>query len=95
MVAAFQPNLQGLVVVAGTISIVGKGMNDRIIELESKFSFQEDTIAELNEVVIRQQRQLDDMALQMTRLAEQLEDIMTQRTGGQLDSSADEKPPHY
>ena len=46
-------------------------------------------------MIIRQQRQLDDMALQMTRLSEQLEDIMSQRTGGQLASSADEKPPHY
>lgn len=70
-------------------------MNDRIIELESKFSFQEDTIAELNEVIIRQQRQLDDMALQMTRLAEQLEDLMAQRPGSQEASQIDEKPPHY
>ena len=70
-------------------------MHDRIIELETKFSFQEDTLLELNEVIIRQQRQLDELALKMSRMAAQLEDVLAQRQDGQPSSVVDEKPPHY
>lgn len=70
-------------------------MQDRIIELETKFSFQEETLLELNEVIIRQQRQLDNMELKMNRLTEQLEELMAQRPDGGTSAPVDEKPPHY
>ena len=34
---------------------------DRIIELETKLSYQEDTITQLNDVVCRQQNQIDEI----------------------------------
>jgi len=70
-------------------------MQDRIIELESKFSFQEDTIQELNEVIIRQQRQIDELTRKLAQLGEQLADVIAQRSEGQVTNPADEKPPHY
>lgn len=70
-------------------------MQERIIELESKFSFQEDTLQELNEIIIRQQRQLDEMARKLGHLSEQIADIAAQRSEGQAVMPADEKPPHY
>ena len=70
-------------------------MQDRIIELETKFSFQEDALLELNEVIIRQQRQIDDLVLRLERVTEQMADILAQRSGAQPGSYADEKPPHY
>lgn len=70
-------------------------MNDRLVELETKFSFQEDTIQELNEVIIRQQRQIDELTLRLNRLGEQMLDLQASASGGQSFSLQDEKPPHY
>jgi SlyX protein len=70
-------------------------MNDRLVELETKFSFQEDTIQELNEVIIRQQRQIDELTLRLNRLGEQMEDLQASASGSQSFSLQDEKPPHY
>ena len=65
-------------------------MQERIDELESRFTLQEHLVNELSEVIWKQQKQLD--ALQ--RLVGQLE----QKLGGDpglVDGKADEKPPHY
>jgi len=47
-------------------------LQQKLIELETKFSFQEDLLQELNEVVIRQQRQLDELLREMSALKDQL-----------------------
>ncbi len=70
-------------------------MDERIVELETKFSFQEDTIQELNDVIIRQQRQIDELSLRLNRLSEQFAELAAQRDGTQALAPADEKPPHY
>ena len=65
---------------------------DRLIDLETRLAFQEDAIATLDEVVTRQQRQLDVMLQQIDLLKERLE-----RGEGASESAADidERPPHY
>jgi len=65
-------------------------MQERIIELEKRSAFQEDMIAQLNEVVTAQQRQIDELTKQLAFLRETL-------VGGDLVKEADEEtpPPHY
>jgi SlyX protein len=63
----------------------------RLTELEIKASYTEDTLDRLNEVVVRQQRQID-------LLLRELADLKLQAPGA--DGSAprslrDELPPHY
>ena len=63
----------------------------RLTDLEIKASFTEDTLDRLNEVVVRQQRQIDQL---MRALAE----LSRQRPGDEgaaLPSLRDELPPHY
>jgi len=67
-------------------------MEDRLVDLENKFSFQEDIISELNAVVIRHQQQLDRMRLELTELRVQVSNLQTQSDTG---DSGDERPPHY
>ena len=65
---------------------------DRLIALETRLAFQEDTIATLDEVVTRQQRQIDEMSRRIAVLSERLE----QRDGAsEAVGSVDESPPHY
>jgi SlyX protein len=63
----------------------------RLTALEIKASFAEDTLDRLNEVIVRQQQDLE-------RLARELAELREQRTSGEppvFRSLRDELPPHY
>jgi len=67
-------------------------LNERIIELETKSSYQEHLIQELNEVVISQQKQID--ALQAS--VQSMSDYLKNNQGSQLARPDEEvPPPHY
>jgi len=67
-------------------------LNERIIELETKSSYQEHLIQELNEVVISQQKQMDALEASMQRMS----DYLKNNQGSQLARPEEEvPPPHY
>jgi len=67
-------------------------MQNRLVELETKISYQEHTIAELNDVVIRQQRQIDLLEKNVKRLQEHLQQSLPPDVGR---SDEEVPPPHY
>ena len=69
-------------------------MNKELEELQTHIAFQEHTIAELNEALIAQQKQLDVFRIELRLLREKLGDV-EQSLGSKPLSAADEKPPHY
>ncbi|KPF42555.1 SlyX protein [beta proteobacterium AAP51] len=70
-------------------------MEARLTELEIKASYSEDLLDRLNEVVVRQQAQID--ALQRALLALREQALAEPGTASQpgLASLRDELPPHY
>ena len=67
-------------------------MERRIIELETKISYQEHTIQELNDVVTTQQRQIDALEREMKRIRDHLKEA----SGSQIARpEEDVPPPHY
>ncbi|TLS66960.1 SlyX family protein [Mariprofundus erugo] len=67
-------------------------MENRIIELESRLTYQDHTISELNEVVIRQQKQID----RLEAVVEQLRAHLKQHGSSGLARPEEEvPPPHY
>lgn len=69
-------------------------MEEKLIELETKFSYQEDLLSDLNSIVTKQQRQLDEVINELSGIKEQLQDFLQRGSaGGSLESL--EKPPHY
>ncbi len=62
--------------------------DERVVELEVKYAHLERTVSELNEVLYRQQRELDALKETLRRLQDKSEP-------GLVDASAQEKPPHY
>jgi len=67
-------------------------MNNRIIELETKISYQDHIIGELNDVVTNQQRQID----QLENVVEQLRQHLKQSGGTGIARPEEESPPpHY
>lgn len=63
----------------------------RLTELEIKASFTEDLVEQLNQVVIRQQQQIDLLLRELVLLKEQ----QRNSGGGEFRSLRDERPPHY
>ena len=63
----------------------------RLNALEIKASFTEDLVEQLNQIIIRQQQDLDALARQIGQLREQLPEPGT----GQPRGARDELPPHY
>jgi SlyX protein len=63
----------------------------RLNELEVKASFADDLLEQLNDVVHRQQLQIDRLAQQLMQLRQQAEDPES----GTFRSLRDELPPHY
>ncbi len=66
-------------------------MEARLIEIEIKLSYAEDTLEALNRTVFRQQEQIDQLQQLVIRLSHQLQDMAPQERREQ----AEERPPHY
>ena len=65
---------------------------ERLIELETKLAFQETTIQELNEVITRQQGQLDILQAAILELHGRMKSFSEEAT---RDPSEEPPPPHY
>ena len=68
----------------------------RIISIETKIAYQEDTIAQLNDVVCNQQTQIDILERLTQQLIARVRDLSeaSVQSSGEF-SAADERPPHY
>ncbi len=68
------------------------GLEDRMINLEAKFAYQDHTIQELNEVMIRQQIQIDTLENKLRHIQNHLKNIAS----SDLERPENEAPPpHY
>ncbi|MAR91734.1 MAG: SlyX family protein [Pseudomonadota bacterium] len=66
-------------------------MENRIIDIETRLAFQDDTINQLSDVIYRQQQQIDQLDKTVQLLVDRLQDLL--RNGPE--KVLDEKPPHY
>ncbi len=64
----------------------------RITELETKVAYQEHTIQELNDVIYKQQQQIDKVEIMCQHLMDRIQTLSDTGSG---ESSANERPPHY
>jgi len=69
-------------------------LEEALIDLQTRVAFQEDTINQLNEVVVRQDGELLLIKEQLRMLAERLNDVSRQPSQGE-GGLVDERPPHY
>ncbi|HEX6962717.1 MAG TPA: SlyX family protein [Lacipirellula sp.] len=67
-------------------------IQNRVQAVEERLMFQQRLLDELNEVVLGQQKRLDDLVRQIGKLADALQRLADASPGGELPH---EKPPHY
>lgn len=66
-------------------------LEERVMDLESRLAFQDDTIQALNDVLVAQQRSVERLQLQMAALLKRQEEM-----GGQFEAFEEQAPPpHY
>lgn len=65
---------------------------DRLMDLETRIAFQEETLRVLDEVVTRQQKQIEMLEHTCRQLAERVARVGQDIHRG---TAADEVPPHY
>lgn len=65
--------------------------DQRLIDLETRIAFQEDSIQALSDEIYRQQKELDRLQQLCNLMLQQLQDV---NAGGPT-GPVDEKPPHY
>ncbi len=67
-------------------------MDDRLIDLETRFAFQEQAIAELSDVVARQQQEIATLGLQLEQLRQRLAALPLSDIARPEEETP---PPHY
>jgi SlyX protein len=71
-----------------------KDFTNDLIELETRLAYQEDTIHQLNSVVVQQDATILQLQQQMRLLAKRIEELSFTQTGDDNEIS-NERPPHY
>lgn len=67
-------------------------IEERLVNIETKISFQEDLVEELNKVVCQQQQKLNQLEAVCTSLARHIQSLAE---AGNESKPANEMPPHY
>lgn len=67
-------------------------MEERFIDLEIRLAHQEAMIQDLNDVIVRQQKDIDFLTLTLSRLREQ---VQAQADNMQSSPQDEAPPPHY
>jgi len=67
-------------------------VENRVTELENIVAFQDDTIKQLNDVIAKQQRQIDQLAADLSELKQQFKVIMPAMVAN---ANEETPPPHY
>lgn len=65
---------------------------ERLIEIETKIAYQEQTVKELNEAICQQQNQIDQLQATCNLLIKRLTSLADTLPAN---DPLDEKPPHY
>ena len=68
-------------------------LSARVDELESRLAFQEDTLAQLNDVIAAQDANIRGLVAALRELGDKYRDLSFEVDRG--GKGADEKPPHY
>ena len=67
-------------------------IEERLVKIETKITFQEDLIEELNKVVYQQRKKLDQLESVCESLVRHIESLAE---AGNESKPANERPPHY
>ncbi|MEX2335180.1 MAG: SlyX family protein [Pseudohongiella sp.] len=67
-----------------------------LVDLQTRFAFQEDSLQALNEIVTRQQQQIETLTRELGLHREKLAELLEAQSESMVQSGvAEDRPPHY
>ncbi len=67
--------------------------SEQLVDLQSRVAFQENTLNQIDAVVVSQQQQIDKLERAVAVLAQRLGSL--EQVSGLVDGTDDQPPPHY
>ncbi|MEJ2416033.1 MAG: SlyX family protein [Exilibacterium sp.] len=71
-----------------------KSLEETVVDLQTRLTFQEDTLQHLNITIAKQDTVITELREQMRSLATKFKDLMSE-VEQQHSSTYDDRPPHY
>lgn len=68
---------------------------EQLIDVQTRVAYQEDTLAQLNDVITKQDAEIVQLKQQMRLLALRLDELMRNPLQGDDADITNERPPHY
>lgn len=69
-------------------------IEEQLIDVQTRVAYQEDTLAQLNEVITRQDAEIIQLKQQLRLLVQRIDEL-SQNAGQVAGELVEERPPHY
>jgi SlyX protein len=69
-------------------------IEEQLIDVQTRVAYQEDTLAQLNEVITRQDAEIIQLKQQLRLLVQRIDEL-SQGAGQVAGELVEERPPHY
>jgi SlyX protein len=70
-------------------------IEEQLIDVQTRVAYQEDTLAQLNEVITKQDAEIVQLKQQMRLLAQRLDELARDPAQGDDTEITNDRPPHY
>ncbi len=70
-------------------------IEEQLIDVQTRVAYQEDTLAQLNDVITKQDIEIVQLKQQVRLLAQRLDEMARDPLQGDEADVANERPPHY
>lgn len=70
-------------------------MNDKLIDLQTRVAYQEDTLIHLDQVITKQDADIIQLQQQVRLLAKRLDESLFAQEQNAGDGEFNDRPPHY
>jgi SlyX protein len=70
-------------------------LEEQLIDVQTRVAYQEDTLAQLNDVITKQDVELVQLKQQVRLLAQRLDELARDPSQAGDNDITNEKPPHY
>lgn len=70
-------------------------IEEQLIDVQTRVAYQEDTLAQLNEVITKQDAEIVQLKQQVRLLAQRVDELVRDPVQGDATEIINDRPPHY
>lgn len=70
-------------------------IEEQLIDVQTRVAYQEDTLAQLNDVITKQDAEIVQLKHQVRLLAQRVDELLRDPAQGDVAEIINDRPPHY